>query len=290
MVDMSGKVILVTGATNGIGKVAACELTRMGATVVLVGRNPEKTERAISEIKQYTGSKFVHSLIADLSVMDQVRTLAADFKREFDRLDVLLNNAGAYFSKRQETADGYEMTFALNHLNYFLLTNLLLDVLKASAPSRVINVSSDAHRMVKGIDFDNLDGKKSWGLMGFAAYGQSKLANILFTRELARQLAGTGVTANALHPGTIASGFGQNNNNLLGNLFYKTIAPIILKSPEEGATTPIYLATSPEVQNVSGQYFVDARVVEPSKAAQDEEAARRLWKISAEMTGLTVAV
>ncbi|MBZ0302793.1 MAG: SDR family oxidoreductase [Anaerolineae bacterium] len=286
---MSGKVVLVTGATNGIGKVAARELAKMGATTVIVGRNPDKTQTTIAEIKQASANSQVHGLIADLSVMDSVRSLAEEFKRNFDRLDVLLNNAGAVFSERQETADSLERTFALNHLNYFLLTNLLLDVLKRSAPARIVNVSSDAHRMVRRMNFEDLNSEKSWGIMGWKAYGQSKLANILFTRELARQLEGSGVTANAVHPGGVSTGFGKNNGGLMA-LMMKAAGPLFMKTPEQGAETLIYLASAPEVQGVSGGYFADRHPVEPSPAAKDDAAAQRLWEISAKWVGLAARV
>ena len=285
MVDMTGKVVMVTGATNGIGQAAALELATMGATVVLIGRNSQKLAQTVSDIKRDSGHDNVHSFRADLSVMDEIRTLAATFKQQFDRLDVLLNNAGVILSQRQLSQDGYELTFATNHLNYFLLTHLLLDVLKASAPARIVNVSSDAHRSAAIFDFDNLDGSNAYGMGGFRAYGQSKLANVLFTRELARRLAGSGVTANAVHPGTINTGFGKNNGGMMG-LVMRVIGPLLLKSPEEGAKTLVYLASSPEVDGVTGEYFTDCNSVAPSVAAQDDDSAKRLWAISAEMTGL----
>jgi NAD(P)-dependent dehydrogenase (short-subunit alcohol dehydrogenase family) len=287
MADLREKVILITGATNGIGKAAAQQLALMKPTLVLVGRNPERTERTVAELKTASGNPHIHGLVADLSVMAQVHDLAEQFKRRFDRLDVLLNNAGAVFEQRQRSADGFELTFATNHLNYFLLTNRLLDVLKASAPARVVNVSSDAHRIARQMDFDNLDGQR-WGMMGFQAYSLSKLANVLFTRELARRLEGSGVTANALHPGSIASGFGRNNSSLFSTLFFKTVGPLMMKSPEVGARTLVYLAASPEVEGVNGGYFVDCKPVQPSKAAQDDTAARRLWEISEKLVGQTV--
>lgn len=287
MADMTGKVALVTGATNGIGKVAALELAQMGATVVVAGRNPQKTAATVAEIKRDSGNDAVHGLVADLSLQAQVRGLADDFKSQFDRLDVLLNNAGALFKKQQETVDGYELTFALNHLNYFLLTNLLLDIIKASAPARIINVSSEAHQSSATFDFDNLDGRKAYGFAGTGVYGQSKLANILFTRELARQLAGTDVTANAAHPGMVATGFARNNGGLMA-LFMKTLGPLLMKTPAQGAETLVYLASSPEVEGVTGGYFADRQSVAPSAGAQDDAAAKKLWAISAEMTGLAV--
>jgi NAD(P)-dependent dehydrogenase (short-subunit alcohol dehydrogenase family) len=284
MAQMDGKVVLVTGATNGIGKVTALELATMGAAVVVVGRNAAKTQAVVEEIKTLSGIPQVEGLVADLSVMNQVRRLADEFKARYNRLDVLVNNAGAVFSQRRETEDGYEMTFALNHLNYFLLTNLLLDLLKASAPSRIINVSSDAHRMPRGLNFDDLQRKNRYSLMGFAAYGDSKLANVLFTYELARRLQGTGVTANAVHPGSVATGFAHNTPGFLNRVM--GLVDRFSLTPEQGARTMIYLASSPEVEGVSGKYFDKSKAVPSSKASYDEEAARRLWEISEQITGL----
>lgn len=285
MAQMDGKVVLVTGATNGIGKVTALELAKMGAAVVVAGRNSARTQAVVGEIRAASGNPNVEGLVADLSVMAQVRQLADEFKAQHDRLDVLVNNAGAVFSQRGETDDGYEMTFALNHLNYFLLTNLLLDVLKASAPARIINVSSDAHRMTRGLNFDDLNRKKKYPMMGMAAYGDSKLANVLFTYELARRLQGTGVTANAVHPGAVATGFAHNTPGLLDRVM--RVMHRFSLTPEEGARTMIYLASSPEVEGINGKYFEKMKAVQSSKASHDEEAARRLWEISEQMTGLT---
>jgi NAD(P)-dependent dehydrogenase (short-subunit alcohol dehydrogenase family) len=228
----------------------------------------------------------VDGLVADLSVMAEVRKLAESFKTKYDRLDVLINNAGAVFARRRTTEDGYEMTFALNHLSYFLLTNLLLDLLKASAPSRIINVSSDAHRAPRTFDFDNLNGRK-YGAGGYMAYGQSKLANILFTYELARRLEGTGVTANVLHPGFVATGFGRNVPGMMSRIM--GLLHRFALSPEAGARTTIYLASSPEVEGVSGKYFDKSKAASSSKGSHDREAQRRLWEISEEMTRIEAA-
>src|SRR5687768_6952035 len=204
---MNGKICLVTGGTNGIGKSTALELARMGATVVIVGRDAQKTSQVVEEIRAASGNKNVDSLLADLSSQQEVRRLANEFKSKYSHLHVLLNNAGGFFMRRQLSVDGIEMTFALNHLAYFLLTNLLLDTMKASSPARIINVSSDAHAGGK-IAFDNLEGEREYSA---STYGNSKLANILFTVELSRRLEGTGVTVNALHPGFVSTGFGKNN-------------------------------------------------------------------------------
>ncbi|MFN8376694.1 MAG: SDR family oxidoreductase [Anaerolineae bacterium] len=282
---MQGKIVLVTGATNGIGKVAALELAKKGATVVIVGRNRAKTEAVLNEIKTQSGSQKVDLLLGDLSVQADVRRLASEFKSKYTRLDVLLNNAGAVFANRQETADGYEMTFALNHLSYFLLTHLLLDVLKASAPSRIVNVASDAHNGAS-LNFDDLQNKKGYPVGGFGPYGQSKLANIMFSYELARRLQGTGVTVNVLHPGFVATGFGRNNGGLMGLVM--PIAQLFAMNEQEGAKTMIYLASSPEVEGVSGKYWDKSKAVKSSPVSYDEAAQRRLWEVSEQMTGLKV--
>ncbi len=277
---MSGKVCLVTGATSGIGEVTAGELARKGATVVVVGRNPQKCEATVGRIRERTGNPAVEPLVADLSSQVEVRRLAEEFVRRHDRLDVLVNNAGALLMDRRVSVDGIEMTFALNHLAYFLLTDLLLDRLRASAPSRIVVVSSDAHRGVT-MDFDDLGGRAKY--RGFRAYSRSKLANVLFVRELARRLEGTGVTANALHPGFVASGFFSGDGPAWWAM--RRLAGLFAVTPERGAKTSVYLASSPEVEGVTGQYFVKEKPVEPSWAARDEEAARRLWRVSEEMTG-----
>jgi NAD(P)-dependent dehydrogenase (short-subunit alcohol dehydrogenase family) len=220
-------------------------------------------------------------MLADLSSQEQIRRLADDFKAAYPRLDVLINNAGVFRSERITTADGIEMTFAVNHLAYFLLTNLLLDVLKASAPSRIVNVSSGAQSNGT-IDFDDLQGEK--GYKGTKAYSQSKLANVLFTYELARRLEGTGVTANCLHPGAVRTNFGSGSSGVFG-FMVRALRPFII-SPEKGAETSIYLASSPEVEGVSGRYFVKKAEARSSDVSYDERLARRLWKVSAELTNL----
>lgn len=281
MITMQGKICLITGGTNGIGKSTALALARMGATVVIVGRDAQKTAQVVDEIRTASGTRTGDSLLADLSSQQDVRRLAEAFKSKYAHLHVLLNNAGGVFMQRQLSADGIEMTFALNHLAYFLLTNLLLDTLKASAPARVINVSSGGHAAGK-IEFDNLQGERGYSA---GAYGNSKLANILFTVELACRLEGTGVTANALHPGLVNTGFGQNNPGLLMKLF-GVVMPLIGRSPEKGAATSIHLASSPEVENVTGQYFVDSKVTPPAPQATDLTVAKKLWEVSAEMVHL----
>jgi NAD(P)-dependent dehydrogenase (short-subunit alcohol dehydrogenase family) len=283
---MNNKIVMITGATAGIGAVAARELARLGANVVGVGRNPEKCTVFAAHIQNETGNPRVEYLVADLSSQAQVRQLAEVFSTRYTRLDVLVNNAGAYISRRQESVDGIEMTFALNHLNYFLLTDLLLDILKASAPARIVNVSSNAH--VGGrINFADIESRRRY--ISWAAYAQSKLANVLFTYELARRLDGNRVTANALHPGFVASDFGHNNRDLVG-WGTRVAQNIVGRSPEHGARTIIYLASSPEVEGVSGKYFVDEKAVPSSPASYDEDTAKRLWELSTGMTSTSVPV
>lgn len=278
--NLQNKIVLVTGATNGIGFEAAKTLAGMGATVVGVGRNPQRCTDAAAEITRATGNAQVEFLVADLAVQAQVRQVADEFKHKYDRLDVLLNNAGAYFNKREISADGIEMTWALNHLNYFLLTDALLDVLKASAPARIVNVSSAAHTGAKGINFEDVEFKA--GYSGWGAYAHSKLANILFTYELARQLQNTGVATNALHPGFVATGFGHNNGGLM-RTGMSIVQKIVAKKPERGAQTSIYLASSPEVEGVTGKYFSDSKETKSSAASYDVAAQQRLWQLSEQM-------
>ncbi|MBL8045750.1 MAG: SDR family oxidoreductase [Anaerolineales bacterium] len=275
---MQGKTVLVTGATAGIGEVTARELARQGAIVVGVGRNAEKCRTTAEQIRAATGNAQVSFIVADLSTQAGVRQVAEAFKRQHSRLDVLINNAGAYFANRQTSVDGLELTFALNHMAYFLLTDLLLDVLKASAPARIINVASAAHRSPIKLNFDDLQNER--GYNGFPAYGQSKLANVLFTYELARRLAGTGITANTLHPGFVATNFGHNNGRVV-SFFMKIIQRLSALQPEQGAATTLYLATSPAVEGVTGKYFDQSRAVASSPESYDEAAARRLWEASA---------
>jgi NAD(P)-dependent dehydrogenase (short-subunit alcohol dehydrogenase family) len=276
--SMNGKICLVTGGTNGIGKSTALELTRMGATVVIVGRDAQKTSEVVQEIRAASGNPNVDSLLADLSSQQEVRRLAHEFKNKYSQLHVLLNNAGAVFMQRQLSVDDIEMTFALNHLASFLLTNLLLDMIKASAPARIINVSSNAHITGK-IEFDNLQGERRYSPR---AYENSKLANILFTLELARRLEGTGVTVNALHPGFVATGFAKNNGKVIAALV-SLLAPLVARSPAKGAETSIYLASSPNVDGMTGKYVYDSRVISAAPQATDMVVARKLWDASNEI-------
>ena len=283
--DMRGKVVLVTGATGGIGLITAEALAQVGATVVIVGRNAAKTQEVVSQLRAKTMNANVDSILADLSAMHQVRQAAETFKQKYDRLDVLVNNAGAVFSDRIITTDGYEMTFALDHLNYFYLTQQLQDVLLQSAPARIVNVSSDAHR-TGHINFDDLMGERKFS--AFSAYSQAKLANVLFTYELAQRLEGTGVTANALHPGFVATGFGRNNGGWMGWLM--PFVQVVAMSPEKGAATSIYLASAPEVQDVTGKYFAKQAQARSNGESYDVDIQRRLWDVSEELIAQTNAV
>jgi NAD(P)-dependent dehydrogenase (short-subunit alcohol dehydrogenase family) len=271
----------VTGATAGIGYITARELARAGARVLIVGRSPEKGADAVRRITEETGAAIVEPLSADLSSQAEIRALAREVKDRTDRLDVLINNAGVILLDRRESVDGIEMTFAVNHLAYFLLTNLLLDHLKASSPARIINVASGAHKGGR-IHFDDLGFRDHFS--GWRAYQQSKLANILFTRELAKALTGSGVTANALHPGYVNTQIFREQG--LRGAFMRTAAGLLAISPERGAATTLYLATSPAVQGESGEYFANCKPAGISRAARNEADARRLWQFSEDLTGL----
>jgi retinol dehydrogenase 14 len=281
---MGGKTVLITGGTSGIGKAASVALAAMDANVVIVGRNQERGEAVVEEIRARSHNESVELLLADLSVQSEVRGLAQEFQGRHDRMDVLINNAGLVQSKRTETPDGIETTLAINHLAPFLLTNLLLGQLEESAPSRVITVSSEAQRWGK-MDFEDMESRRKY--RGFPVYGMTKLANIMFTYELAERLNGTGVTANCLHPGSVGTNFGLNNRGPMA-LFFRTFKPF-MRSAEQGADTLVWLASSPEVDGVSGKYFSDRKEIEAKKVAYDPAARRRLWEISEELTGLKVA-
>ena len=284
--SMNGKVVLITGGTSGIGKAAAVELAGMGAEVVVTGRNEERGREAVGEIQARSGSDAVSLLLADLSTQAGVRELADEFRAGHDRLDVLVNNAGVIQQKRTETADGIETTLAVNHLAPFLLTNLLLDLLKETAPSRIVTTSSDAERFGK-MDFDDLQSRKRY--RAFAAYGLTKLANIMFTFELAERLKGTGVTANCFHPGAVNTSFGAGNGGLFSVMF-NAFKPF-MRSPEKGADTLVYLASSPDVEGMTGKYLSDRKVRVPSSpVVYDAQARRKLWEISEDLTGLKVSV
>lgn len=278
--DMTGKTVIITGGNSGIGKETAVALAAAGARTVITARDRSKGEAAVEDIRTRSGGAGeVEFVVFDLSRLASVREGAAELLARCPRIDVLVNNAGLVLSARQESADGFEMTFAVNHLGPFLLTELLLDRIKASAPARIVNVSSTAHKQTRGgLDFDDLQSTRRYS--GMQVYARSKLENIYFTTELARRLEGTGVTANSLHPGTVATGYGRDGDTtgLLG-LGLK-LAPPFLLNAEQGARTSVYLASSPEVEGVTGKYFVRSRARTPSALARDDSAARRLWEES----------
>jgi NAD(P)-dependent dehydrogenase (short-subunit alcohol dehydrogenase family) len=275
------RTCVVTGASSGIGKEIARGLAAAGWRVLMVARDRERGEAARAEVSRSTGSSTVELVICDLASQRQVRELASTVIDCCDRLDVLVNNAGLVLGKRILTEDGLETTFAVNHLAPFLLTNLLLERLKASAPSRIVTVASDAHRGAS-IDFDDPGGAR--GYSAWRAYSQSKLANILFTRELARRIRGSGVTANCLHPGVVRTGFGRKGPALVR--VGMRIIGLLLLSPKKGAETALWLAASPAVEGASGGYYEKRRLTKPSRAARDPEAAKRLWRLSDELTDL----
>ncbi|MEK6285555.1 MAG: SDR family oxidoreductase [Acidobacteriota bacterium] len=275
---MSSKICVVTGANAGIGKETALGLAKLGATVVMVCRDRERGEAAQHEIKQKSGNDRVELMICDFSSQNSIRQFANDFKQRYDQLDVLVNNAGVVLHERSMTEDGLESTFAINHLGYFLLSNLLLDVLRKSAPSRIVNVASTAHKYGK-LDINAWPAGRDYS--AFRAYANSKLANVLFTYELARRLQGTGLSANCLHPGGVGT-------NLFRGLpgFVQALIKLVTIGPERGARTSIYLASSSEVEGVTGKYFARRRQQKSSEASHNQEAARRLWELSKELTGL----
>jgi NAD(P)-dependent dehydrogenase (short-subunit alcohol dehydrogenase family) len=282
--DMSGKTVVITGGNSGIGKETAVALAGAGATVVITARDRSRGEAAVSDIRSRSGSDDVDVVVFDLGNLASTEAGAAAINDRCPRIDVLVNNAGVVLSDRHETADGFESTFAINHLGPFLLTQRLLDRIVASGPSRIVNVSSNAHRSARnGIPFDDLQATRRYS--GMSVYGESKLANILFTTELARRLRATKTTANCLHPGVVATGYGRDGDTRGFMAFgLGLIKPFILTA-EKGARTSIYLASSPEVADVSGGYFVKCKQRKPSKPAQDAAAAARLWDISNELIG-----
>jgi len=280
-VDMQGKVCLVTGANSGIGKATALGLAEMGARVVMVCRDRARGTAARDEIRSASGNDSVELLVADLASLGSVRKLAEHFVEAHERLHVLINNAAVLSPKRMETEDGFEMQFGVNHLAPFMLTNLLLERLKASGSTRVVNVSSMAHRGAK-IDFEDLQSEKRYKMM--RAYGQSKLGNVLFTYALAKRLAGTGVTANSLHPGIVRTGIFRDFPGPVRGL-EKILGGLILSTPTKGTKTSLYVATSPEIEGIGGKYFEKCREAESSAESHDEAVAERLWSVSAAMTG-----
>ncbi len=278
---MKDRVVLVTGANSGIGRAASLALAKMGATVVMVARNKERGEAARSEIIRESQNSSVDLLLADLSSLESVRQLATEFQRKYSKLHVLINNAGLFNQRRHVTMDGYEDTFATNYLAPFLLTNLQLDLLKASAPSRIINVSSVGHYNGH-INFDDLNLEKDYS--GWKAYGQSKLALVLFTHELAKKLQGTAVTVNAVHPGTVATNIWSRPLGPAG--FIMALPKLFMTTPRQGAETIVYLASSPDAEDLNGEYLEKLKVKKSSDESYNEEIAQRLWDVSAKLTGL----
>ena len=277
---MKGKTIVATGATSGIGEAAVLELAGLGARIVIVARDEARAQATMRKLEAKAPGLGHRMHLADLSSMAETRKVGAAIAASEPRIDVLINNAGALFSERRVTPEGLELTFALNHMAYFVLTEALRDNLVASTPARIVSTSSTAHQGAS-LDFDDLQSAKGYG--GLKVYGRSKLANILFTRELARRLAGTGVTANCLHPGVVATRFGQSSGGFAG-LVIPFLRPFFL-SPEKGADTIVYLASSPEVAKTTGEYFVKRKIAEPSQAARDDAAAKRLWEASETLAG-----
>jgi NAD(P)-dependent dehydrogenase (short-subunit alcohol dehydrogenase family) len=282
---MAGKYVLVTGGTGGIGKATAAGLAALGARVGITGRDQRRAAAAAADIHAATGSRAVDIFAADMSAQAEVRRLAAQVLDIYPRLDVLVNNVGGFWAHRHVTADGLEHTLALNHLAPFLLTNLLLDRLAASAPARIVTISSGAHAQGR-LDFNDLQGERTYS--GQRAYSQSKLANVMFTYQLARRLEGTGVTVTAAHPGVVATSFGTEDHAAHLGIMIRVARPL-MKTPSQGALTPIYLASSPEAEGVTGQYFAGRKPKTSSKASYDTAAAARLWQASAALTGMTAA-
>ena len=281
---MAGRTVLVTGGSGGIGRATALGLAAMGADLAITGRDRRRTEDAAREIRA-AGHGQVDVFVADLSCLSQVRRLAGEVRQSLSRIDVLVNNAGGYWHTRHVTADGLERTFAVNHLAPFLLTSLLLDRLTDSAPARVVTVSSNVQAIGR-IDFEDLQGERSYS--GARAYNQSKLANVLFTYELARRLQGTLVTANALHPGVVRTSFGAEDPGGAQRLFTPFMRPF-MKAPGRGAATSIHLASAPDLEQVTGRYFASSKPRRSSSRSYDLAAAARLWQVSADLAGLTAA-
>ena len=278
---MQGKTVVITGATSGIGEVAAIRLARQGARLLLVARDPRRAERVLARLKSVAPAAAHGVYQADLSRLSEMKRAGAEIAKAEPRIDVLINNAGAFFTARRLTEDGLERTFALNHMAYFVLTCALIDRLKAAAPSRIVSTASDAHRGAR-LDFADLQGEK--GYDGYKAYGRSKLCNILFTRELARRLAGTGVTANCLHPGFVATRFGDHAGGIMSLVI--RAAKLFAISPQKGADTVVHLASSPEAAGSSGGYFYKCLPATPTAEARDDAAAARLWVESVRITGI----
>jgi NAD(P)-dependent dehydrogenase (short-subunit alcohol dehydrogenase family) len=279
---MHGKTVLITGGTSGIGEVAAIRLAEKGARLILIARDEKRAEATLAKLRAANPASNHVSHLADLSLMAETKRVGEELALREARIDVLINNAGALFNRREETSEGLEKTFATNHMAYFVLTNVLMEKLRATPGARIVCTASDAHKGNK-LDFDDLQSKKRY--MGFSVYGRSKLCNILFTRELARRIAGSGMTANSLHPGFVATRFGAGSGGFM-DMVLKVAKPVGAISPEDGAKTIIYLASSPDVANVSGDYFYKCKISTPTKEAQNDADAKRLWEVSAKIAGL----
>jgi len=275
-------IVLITGANSGMGKATAIELAKTGATVVMLCRNKERGEAALVEVKSLSGNDKVDLMLCDLGSLRQIRSFCQQFKAKYDKLHVLVNNASVILPGRHETLDGNELHFGVNHLGPFLLTNLLLDTIIGSGPARIINVSSGAHKAGR-INFEDINAKKKYSF--WRAYSNAKLATVLFTYELARRLEGTGVTANCLHPGAVATNMGINRDTGFGTLITRTLKPFF-QTPLEGASTAVYLATAPEAGGVTGKYFYKKEPILSSKASYDEELAKGLWNLSEQMIAI----
>jgi len=283
MKKMEGKTCLITGATSGIGRSTALALSKMGANIFFIARSPEKAEGLKEEIKVISG-KEPRVIIADLSSLKQIKRAAEEYKYLNEPIDVLLNNAGIMSLNRNVTVDGFEEVFAVNHLAYFSLTLRLLDKIVESSPSRIVNIASGAHSIVNRMNFDDLNSENSFKTM--RVYGQSKLANILFTKKLSNLIKNTGVTVNCLHPGFVSTSIGKQNKSIIGNLLFNLARPFA-RTSKKGAETSIYLCSSPEVSDISGEYFFDCKIKETSEGAKNLSDADKLWKISSDLTGIS---
>ncbi|MFX1394294.1 MAG: SDR family oxidoreductase [Promethearchaeota archaeon] len=282
-IDMNGKVVMITGANSGIGKETAIQLANMGATIIMVCRNKERGEAALKDIKEKTNSNKIDLLFADLADQNSIRLMVEEFKKKYDKLHVLINNAGLILRKRSTTLEGYENTFAINYLGHFLLTYLLLDLLKSSTPARIINVSSALHKFAKP-DFNDINMEHKYS--GFRAYANSKLYNILFTYELARRLESTRVTVNSLHPGAVRTNFGKNNRKKLLRIIFYILRPFYI-SAKKGARTSIYLASFPEVEHITGKYFIKSSPKKSSKISYNQSFQSKLWNIGEKLTHIS---
>ncbi len=282
-IDMRGKTVLLTGFTAGLGKASAFALAEMGADLYLLARNREKGIRTIDGIRQGFPEANLELIVGDLGNLGDIRRMASEFLATNRTLDVLFNNAGLINQERRTSVDGYEQTFAVNHLGHFLLTHLLLESLRESGAGRVVSTASGAHRFGGGLDFKDLQAEENYSTFG--VYGRSKLANILFTQELARREAGSGITANCFHPGFVGSDFSKNNG-LFARVMMAGVAPFV-RSPSKGGETGVYLCTSPEVTEISGAYFYDMKAIEPAKRVFNPGDAQRLWEMSLDLTGLS---